>query len=253
MAGPGIGPQIPPEVAARLGIRTDGDATCDEPATRRAIGPSMPPSAATQPASSSSSNDDDDGDDDEAAVGPAADLAGCSHAQARQQTLSRLEAQMDRSSAATADAADESGGRGEWMLVPPSRRGGDELFDESWTLTPEERAKRAAAQRAQPAQKEEEEEEDTPAMRRAREEDAEKAKFIDEFNRTNRPKSLLEMHHEAQHKSRHPQRTRDARAQGPADEWRRTRHDRDQQRAVLDAMGALGDKYTPGKGGAFHR
>ncbi|KAJ2802939.1 hypothetical protein H4R21_002225 [Coemansia helicoidea] len=251
MAGPGgIGPQIPPEVAARLGIRTGGTLECAEPSApsraHRTIGPAMPPGADVQPPASPADSGSER--EEEAAVGPAAELAGCSAGQARQQTLSRLEAQMERSSGGSAADEPSSGRRGEWMLVPPTRKGGDGLFDESWTQTPEERARQAAKRRAQPQQPAEE---DTPAARRAQAEDADKAKWVDEFNRANRPKSLLEMHRESQHAARHPRRARDARSQPSADHRRNDRHDRDRQRAVLDAMGALGDKYAPGKGGSF--
>ncbi|KAJ1734034.1 hypothetical protein LPJ61_001281, partial [Coemansia biformis] len=231
MSGGGIGPQIPPEVAARLGIRVGGsndggEAEGEDPLPasdeRRTIGPTMPPATGKQPPAPAEdrdgSGDEDDGGE---AVGPAVELAGCTSAQAQQQRMAKLEAQMEHGEPGAGNNAD---GRGEWMLVPPTRdgsgrAGGDGLFDESWTLTPEEKAKRLAKQKEQQQQRQE-----TPGMRRAQEEDAEKAKWVDEFNRTNRPKSLMELHLESKQKShKGKQRSRDARARGPADDWKRAR------------------------------
>ncbi|KAJ2782320.1 hypothetical protein H4R18_002349 [Coemansia javaensis] len=238
MAGGGIGPQIPPEVAARLGIRVQGGSDA-------IIGPTMPPAADNKEKedSNSSSSSSSSSDEDEAVIGPAAGLAGCSQAQARQQTMGRIEAQMARGDEEETAAAAGSG-RGEWMLVPPSSsnsRKGDALFDESWTQTPEQKQRRQAA-----AERSKEEQAETPAMRRSREEDEDKARWVDEFNRAHRPKSLMQMHQESVARSHHRKKSRAAR--GPADEWRQRRR---AQNAALDTLGALGDKYAPGKSGSY--
>ncbi|ORX73397.1 hypothetical protein DL89DRAFT_255494 [Linderina pennispora] len=83
----GIGPQIPPEVAARLGIsedetprsigptmppkqmqEADSDIDDDRP---RDIGPTMPPILDTREDITSSGSEDE-------AIGPSLDMAGCS-------------------------------------------------------------------------------------------------------------------------------------------------------------------------------
>ncbi|KAJ2797100.1 hypothetical protein H4R20_005311 [Coemansia guatemalensis] len=275
MGGGGIGPQIPPEVAARLGIRvgSGNDGTKEEkngaeqPSPKRnVIGPSMPPSLTSlgkdSPAKPSTDDDAENSSDSEA-VGPSTELAGYSEKQAQQQTIDKLDAQMEHNSSGGGGTADKHGGREEWMLVPPSKRGAggkatdDGIFDESWTLTPEQRRERAA-QQAKAARKQQPEE--TAASRRQQEEDQDKAQWVDEFNRSQRPKSLMEMHLETKHKSRRSKRTNNStRPQEQDDAWKRQRFDRErdlateqksnrrQHHAVLDAMGTLTDKYAPGK------
>ncbi|KAJ1933416.1 hypothetical protein EC988_009125, partial [Linderina pennispora] len=183
----GIGPQIPPEVAARLGISVKTDNTEDE--TPRSIGPTMPPK---QMQEADSDIDDDkprdigpampptldtreditsSGSEDEA-IGPSLDMAGCSEGQARQQTLDLIEARTAKHGAADPESSENK--RGSWMLVPPTRQSKNPdapessvpLFDDSWTETPaERRAKKEKEKRRQHIQ-----EEETPDMKRRRKE-----------------------------------------------------------------------------------
>ncbi|KAJ2823748.1 hypothetical protein IWW50_003640 [Coemansia erecta] len=215
-------------------------------AKRPAIGPTMPP------VMKKDASEDEDEDEDE--IGPSLGLAGCSSEQAQQQTLDRLDAQMERSNPDTA----EVNGRGEWMLVPPPAKHGDQtsdaaMFDESWTLTPEQR--RAKSEKKAPVKRE------TLDTQRKREEDRERASWVEEYNRTQRPKSLMEMHQESKtKKTKHGKRSRDGNKPGDEDEWKRQRFSKDrdlasaprpgnnsrQQNAVLDAIDSLGDKYKSG-------
>ncbi|KAJ1809358.1 hypothetical protein LPJ56_005993, partial [Coemansia sp. RSA 2599] len=187
MAG-GIGPQIPPEIAAKLGIRTNGSAGDADDAKQHAsdtessvIGPAMPPPGVLMPRSSSggvnekpsaSEQPSDIDSDDDGLIGPSAGLAGYTETDAQQQTLSTINQRLEKAeSSATADAADANK-REEWMLVPPTaesatKRGSAALFDKSWTETPaekrERREKEARKNRRSDKAKEEEEEE-TPEM-----------------------------------------------------------------------------------------
>ncbi|KAJ2033990.1 hypothetical protein GGI08_009022 [Coemansia sp. S2] len=179
------------------------------------------------------------------------------------------------------------------MLVPPSAEsskamggrgnGGRSvvaapLFDKSWTETPEEKRlqkEKEKSKRRKPVV----EEEETPGMRRKREEDAEKSKWVDEFNRSQRPKSLMEMHLESKNKEKEKKSGRSdksrRRERSPSsrrtdrhsdddedDEWKSQRFDRSRdlssgkvnsrrQREMLNTMGYLSDKYAPSKGGSF--
>ncbi|PIA16044.1 hypothetical protein COEREDRAFT_8707 [Coemansia reversa NRRL 1564] len=280
MGGGGIGPQIPPEVAARLGICVDSGGVTEREreaeqtnSKRSVIGPSMPPPPSLSDADSptkASVDDNAESSEDSEAVGPSTELAGYSKKQARQQTMDKLDAQMEQNSSSGGGGGktNKHDTREEWMLVPPSKRGAsgqptdDSIFDESWTLTPEQRRKQAAQQtKAAKTQHPKE----TAASRRKQEEDQDRAQWVDEFNRTQRPKSLMEMHLETKHKSRRSKRShnKNSRPQEQDDSWKRQRFDRNrdlttekksgrsQQHAVLDAMGTLNDKYAPGKSGSF--
>ncbi|KAJ2448348.1 hypothetical protein EV183_005490 [Coemansia sp. RSA 2336] len=238
----GIGPQIPPEIAAKLGIRVGGGSS-DEPqggSTKSVeIGPTMPPKNA------STFKDDEESSDEE--VGPSLELAGCSNEQAHQQTLDKLNAQTD------GQEQPKEPTREEWMLVPPPTKGGKAardtaMFDESWTQTPQERRKRAEQKAPKPQTT-------TPSTQRKRKEDEERAHWVNEYNQVQRPKTLMEMHQES--KKQKGKKT------GKQDEWSRHRFDRDrdlrtttvssrrQQNAVQDALESLSDKYAPGKKGSF--
>ncbi|KAJ2081721.1 hypothetical protein H4R24_002118 [Coemansia sp. RSA 988] len=275
MGGGGIGPQIPAEVAARLGIRVgnsndtvkeakDGEERSN--AKRKIIGPSMPTFLDKDSTEKSSANDDAESSED-SEVGPSTELAGYSKRQVQQQTLDKLDAQMEQNSSGGGDTANKNNAREEWMLVPPSKRGAngqktdDGIFDESWTLTPEQRREKAT-QQAKAAKKQSPEE--TAASRRKQEEDQDKTQWIEEFNRTQRPKSLMEMHLETKNKNRRSKRSnKNTLPKEQDDTWKRQRFDRDrdlateqknshrQQHAVLNAMGNLTDKYASGKGGSF--
>ncbi|KAJ1950281.1 hypothetical protein FBU59_000754 [Linderina macrospora] len=284
----GIGPQIPPEVAARLGISVKGDKdTTDAPT---AIGPTLPPSQTqstaskedsenraigpTMPATSSAKEDDDatpsDSEDD--AIGPSLDMAGCTEDQARQQTLDLVEARTTKNESTDPNSSEDK--RGSWMLVPPSRQSNNPdakepsvpMFDESWTETPAERR----AKKEKKAKQKLEPEEETPDMKRKRKEEEDQAKWIEEFNKANRPKSLLEMHLEAKQgkkSKKHKPGDKAGKDEGDEeDQWKRRRFDRDRdlstsggasssrdvtrrQRELLSSMGSyLNDKYTSGKG-----
>ncbi|KAJ2491461.1 hypothetical protein IWW37_002236 [Coemansia sp. RSA 2050] len=290
MAG-GIGPQLPPEVAAMLSIPVnrqsdDNDSSSDA----EAIGPAMPPPGvlpARLPSSGTTLARDEDGEsEDDDIVGPSAALAGYSKDQALRQTMDMIEARAHKGEDPTTANSVEK--REEWMLVPPSAEsskamsgrgnGGRSvvaapLFDKSWTETPEEkRQNRETPKRREPAV-----EEETPGMRRKREESAEKSKWVEEYNRSERPKSLMEMHLESKSKGREKKRGRSdksrARERSPPsrradkrsdddDEWKSQRFDRSRdlstgkvdsrrQREMLNTMGFLSDKYAPSKGGSF--
>ncbi|KAI8322696.1 hypothetical protein GQ54DRAFT_287474 [Martensiomyces pterosporus] len=313
----GIGPQIPPELAAKLGIKVQasndqveeekGEDT-SEP-ERDTIGPAMPPPSVlqklqTQPATApkpegNQTNSDSDSDDD--LVGPSIAMAGYSEVQALRQTIDLVEARIHNSeeakTAGTTDDGKEK--REEWMLVPPSAesrgtvRGSKPgskgsaaaapLFDKSWTETPAERRARKEKQKEQSSSSrrrrrvDEQPEEETPDMRRRREENEGKAKWIEEYNRVQRPKSLLEMHLESKQRGkgkdregrrRHGSSKRDDDRHGDSDggdsdgEWKRQRFDRSRdlssgkidarrQRELLNDMGFLSDKYAPSKGGSY--
>ncbi|KAJ2630494.1 hypothetical protein H4R22_002623 [Coemansia sp. RSA 1290] len=238
----GIGPQIPPEIAAKLGIRV-GDSNSDEPQSSSnknvEIGPTMPPK------NISSLKEDEVSSDEE--VGPSLELAGCSNEQAYQQTLSKLDAQTDDQEQSKEPT------REEWMLVPPSAKSGKAardtaMFDESWTQTPEEKRKRAEQKASKPQPK-------TSSTQKKRKEDEERAHWVNEYNQTQRPKSLMEMHQESKKQK--------SKKSGKQDKWSRHRFDRDrdlrattvssrrQQNAVQDALESLSDKYAPGKKGSF--
>ncbi|KAJ2498207.1 hypothetical protein GGH96_004518 [Coemansia sp. RSA 1972] len=266
----GIGPQIPPEIAAKLGIRVGGsDNSVQDDSKRSVIGPTMPPGlnkddtkdslqrssiGPTMPPGLKNESDDDEESSDD--IGPSLDLAGCSAEQAQRQTLTKLDAQMERNTDET-----DNNGRGEWMLVPPSAKHGNSvqdaaMFDEEWTLNPEQRrAKKEKDARIKKQQQQ------MPDVRK-KEEDEGRAEWVDEYNRTQRPKSLMQMHRESK-------TTKDTKSKGgkgkreregePEDEWKRQRFSRDrdlasaarpndnkQQHAVLDAIDSLGDKYQSG-------
>ncbi|KAJ2909281.1 hypothetical protein GGI21_002039 [Coemansia aciculifera] len=314
MAGGGIGPQLPPEVAAMLGISANrhqqdsSDEASDSEA--QAIGPAMPPPGAllTNPPAAdmttpdritSNDNEDESNDDDDDLVGPSAALAGYSKEQALRQTIDMLEARTRK------DSDDDTYGEGgnskekreEWMLVPPSAestkaikgsRGGGgpsgrnvnaaPLFDKSWTETPEEKRQRKDKEKTTKQSELLPIEEETPDMRRKREENEEKSKWVDEFNRTQRPKSLMEMHLESKSKGKRDRsdksRRRDRERSPPSrrannceqdddDDWKKQRFDRSRdlsagkvdskrQREMLNTMGFLSDKYAPSKGGSFN-
>ncbi|KAJ2659561.1 hypothetical protein IW148_004194 [Coemansia sp. RSA 1199] len=266
----GIGPQIPPEIAAKLGIRVGGsDNDTQDDSKRSVIGPTMPPGLKKDdskddsqrsnigptmpPVLNSEESDDDESSDD---IGPSLDLAGCSTEQAQLQTLNKLDAQMERNTSET-----DKNGRGEWMLVPPSAKHGNHIqdaamFDEEWTLNPEQRrAKKEKDARIKKQQQQ------TPDVQRNKDEDKGRAEWVDEYNRTQRPKSLMQMHRESKgtkSKGTKGKRERDGKP-GEEDEWKRQRFSRDrdlasaarpqdnkQQHAVLDAIDSLGDKYQSG-------
>ncbi|KAJ2551929.1 hypothetical protein EV175_003505 [Coemansia sp. RSA 1933] len=275
MGGSGIGPQIPPEIAARLGIKGASNASnlsSDEesPAVSKSntIGPTMPPTAITvdqSPADDDSNSDNDD--DDSAAIGPSVALAGCTGAQALNQTLDSIEA---RASSRDADKAAQDTGtkRPDWMLVPPdseTRKTG--LFDESWTRTPGQTAASGAADQNQSKRRKKKTEdedpvEETPDMRRRRLESEDKARWVDEYNKQVRPKSLLEMHRETKRSKEKTLKKAKRRDGDDSDDgWQRHRFDRSRdlssaprpadakrQRELLNTMGFLADKYTRGKG-----
>ncbi|KAJ2407658.1 hypothetical protein GGI10_004969 [Coemansia sp. RSA 2530] len=289
MAG-GIGPQLPPEIAAKLGIpvnrqSNDGDSSSDA----KAIGPAMPPPgvlpAKLPPSNTNLGREGDEESEDDDIVGPSAALAGYSKDQALRQTIDMIEARTHKDEEdSTSNSAEK---REEWMLVPPSAEsskamggrgnGGRSvvaapLFDKSWTETPEEkRQNREKPKRREPAL------EETPDMRRKREESAEKSRWVEEYNRSERPKSLMEMHLESKSKEKEMKRGRSdksrARERSPPsrragkhsdddDEWKSQRFDRSRdlstgkvdsrrQRELLNTMGFLSDKYAPSKGGSF--
>ncbi|KAJ1950824.1 hypothetical protein EC988_004239 [Linderina pennispora] len=105
-------------------------------------------------------------------------------------------------------------------------------------------------------------------MKRRRKEAEDQAKWIEEFNRTNRPKSLLEMHLEAkQGKKSKKSKSGKAKVEDEGDEedrWKRRRFDRERdlststsgsrgdtrrQRELLNSAGSyLKDNFTSGKG-----
>ncbi|KAJ1792225.1 hypothetical protein LPJ77_001296 [Coemansia sp. RSA 2523] len=290
----GIGPQIPPEIAAKLGIRVGGsDNSAQDDSKRSVIGPTMPPAlkkddtrddthrpnigptmppglkkvdtnddtqrlniGPTMPPELKNEDDDDEESSDD--IGPSLDLAGCSTEQAQRQTLNKLDAQMERNTSET-----NNDGRGEWMLVPPSAKHGNQvqdaaMFDEEWTLNPEQRrAKREKDARIKKKQQQ------TPDVRRKKEEDEGRTEWVDEYNRTQRPKSLMQMHRESKDtkSTKGAKGTKGKREQHgePEDEWKRQRFSRDrdlasaarpndnkQQHVVLDAIDSLGDKYQSG-------
>ncbi|KAJ1834773.1 hypothetical protein LPJ63_001658 [Coemansia sp. RSA 2711] len=256
----GIGPQIPPEIAAKLGIRTGGSEPAEE---RSQIGPTMPPAATASSPKDVENNEDSDSGDDSDAIGPSVSLAGYSAEQAQQQTLGKLDAQMERSQP---DKSADTNGRGEWMLVPPSAKTAKQakdaaLFDESWTLTPEQRREKREKEREKEREKRRQKQQ-APGVQN-QQQDAEQAQWVDDYNRALRPKSLMEMHAESKKKKKDKKGKR-AHGDGEDDDWKRQRFDRDrdlastkrkgdgrQKAAVMDAIGALADKYAPGKGGSF--
>ncbi|KAJ1839717.1 hypothetical protein LPJ73_006662 [Coemansia sp. RSA 2703] len=283
----GIGPQIPPEIAAKLGIATrttesssddtkstDGrspDAGSESESESDIIGPTMPPQTASLSTSKndgSSSEDEQIGptlppgfqlndrnhgnaddasssSEDEDAVGPSVSLAGYTASSAANQTLAAIN---ERLKAQEPGAEPKAAQRSDWMLVPPSaetRKGGGKgngtaapLFDESWTETPEQRRERERlGKKKRKAEEEKEVEEETPMMRKKREEDEGKARWVEEYNREQRPKSLMEMHLEGQRKKQKKEKGRHGgqRLKGN----------------VVEAISGLKDRYAPGKGGAF--
>ncbi|KAJ2056056.1 hypothetical protein GGI17_006396 [Coemansia sp. S146] len=286
----GIGPQLPPEVAAILGISVKRQSGEDSSSDAEVIGPAMPPPGVLPtkpPASTTSPDHKDEESEDDDIVGPSAALAGYSKEQALRQTVDIMEARTHKDEDDSTNNSAEK--REEWMLVPPSAEsskamsgrgnGGRSvvaapLFDKSWTETPEE--KRLQKEKEKSKRREPVVEEETPDMRRKREENAEKSKWVDEFNRSQRPKSLMEMHLESKKKksgrsdkSRGRERERSPssrRTDGPSDdeddEWKSQRFDRSRdlssgkvdsrrQREMLNTMGYLSDKYAPSKGGSF--
>ncbi|KAJ2610483.1 hypothetical protein GGF44_006212 [Coemansia sp. RSA 1694] len=303
MAG-GIGPQLPPEVAAMLGIPVNQQHSDEDPDSDvEIIGPAMPPPGAlsAKPQASgadtdrSTSKGEEEESEDDDLVGPSAALAGYSKEQALRQTIDMLEARTrkDPGDSDSGEANDSKEKREEWMLVPPSAesskavkgsRGGGgpsgrgvaaaPLFDKSWTETPEEKRQRKAQEKTA-KRRELPAEEETPDMRRKREESAEKSKWVEEYNRSQRPRSLMEMHLESKSKGKRDRsdrgRGRD-RERSPSsrraskndkeddddDEWKQQRFDRARdlstgkvdsrrQREMLNTMGFLSDKYAPGK------
>ncbi|KAJ1662923.1 hypothetical protein IW140_002805 [Coemansia sp. RSA 1813] len=289
MGGSGIGPQIPPEIAAKLGIKgadhASGSPSDDESHTilpksskDGAIGPTMPPATinVSQPPSTNANSSSDDDDDATATIGPSAALAGCTDLQALNQTLNSIEARVTKRH--SDQNPDTQAKRPDWMLVPPdseTRKTG--LFDDSWTRTPgkdaagSDSSKLTSTDRSKRRKKQEEEPiEETPDMRRRRLESEKKARWVDEYNKRVRPKSLLEMHVEAKHgkskaskreKRSHRERHGDT-DDASGDEWKRHRFDRNRdlgnaprrsdskkQREILNTIGFLSDKYAPGKGG----
>ncbi|KAJ2516279.1 hypothetical protein GGI11_003501 [Coemansia sp. RSA 2049] len=299
MGGSGIGPQIPPEIAARLGITNAEHANSSSSDEERGpetikrssgvIGPAMPPVATNQ-----SPSDDSCSDDDSVAIGPSVALSGYTDAQALNQTIDAIEERAHKRQSAPDDAkaADTLTQRPDWMLVPPdseTQRTG--LFDKSWTRVPgkdtdptrePEEADNSSETRAKKSKKkknkEEEPIEETPDMRRRRVESEDKARWVDEYNKRVRPKSLLEMHVESKrgksgdskeekrgHRKRHGNAAQAEKDDnGDDDGWKRRRFDRDRdlasaprhkstkaQREILNTMGFLSDKYAPGKGGSF--
>ncbi|KAJ2009755.1 hypothetical protein GGI04_000167 [Coemansia thaxteri] len=310
MAG-GIGPQIPPEVAAMLGIsvgQQSGDSSPADPTdvATEVIGPAMPPPGvlpSRQLNRSPSPSNATDAESDDDLVGPSVSLASYTAEQALRQKIDLVEARASRSGETEGTGSDTDGKREEWMLVPPSAessktvrgsRGGGgpqgrniataPLFDKSWTETPEEKRQRKDKERNS-TRREAPVEEETPDMRRKREENDEKSKWVDEFNRSQRPKSLLELHLESKNKDKRDRRDKGRRrdrerspssrqgnrhgahgdnsdGDGEDDEWKRERFDRSRdlssgkvdsrrQREMLNTMGFLSDKYAPGKGGSF--
>ncbi|KAJ2654753.1 hypothetical protein IWW48_005922 [Coemansia sp. RSA 1200] len=300
MGGSGIGPQIPPEIAARLGIKNAEHANSSSSDEERGpetikrssgvIGPAMPPVA-----TSHFSSDDSCSDDDSEAIGPSTALSGYTDAQALNQTIDAIEERAHKRQSDTDDAkaVDTHAQRPDWMLVPPdseTRRTG--LFDKSWTRIPgkdtdptreSEEADNSPEMRTKKSKKKKNKEdpiEETPDMRRRRVESEDKARWVDEYNKRVRPKSLLEMHVEARRgksksskeekrgqRKRHGnagQAKKDDNDDGDDDGWKRRRFDRDRdlasaprhtstkaQREILNTMGFLSDKYAPGKGGSF--
>ncbi|KAJ2616664.1 hypothetical protein H4S08_000666 [Coemansia sp. RSA 1365] len=270
MGGGGIGPQIPPEVAARLGICVNSSSVTEKEKTSPkggVIGPSMPPPSSLSNVDRPTKGGVDDNGESSEEVGPSTELAGYSKKQARQQTMDKLDAQMEQQNSSGGGKTNKHDTREEWMLVPPSKRGvsgqptDDSIFDESWTLTPEQRKQAAQQKKAAKTQHPKE----TAASRRKQEEDQDRAQWVDEFNRTQRPKSLMEMHLETKHKNHRSKRShnKNSHSKEQDDSWKRQRFDRDRdltlekksgrshQHAILDAMGTLNDKYAPGKSGSF--
>ncbi|KAJ2780625.1 hypothetical protein GGI15_003475 [Coemansia interrupta] len=273
----GIGPQLPPEIAAKLGIATrtsESDSDDARGAAGRSadsgsesepdvigptmppqttapskpsqgpssssedaqIGPSMPPPGVLSNARDTDQPDDASSSEDDDTIGPSASLAGYTASAVADQTLSSIN---DRLKAQEPDALPKPAQRSSWMLVPPTsetrgkRASAAPLFDESWTETPEQRRERerSGRKKKRKAGDAEEVEEETPMMRRKREEDEGKARWVEEYNREQRPKSLMEMHQEGQRKKQ-------KKAKG--------RHG-----DVVEAISGLKDRYAPGKGGAF--
>ncbi|KAJ2841311.1 hypothetical protein J3B02_005942 [Coemansia erecta] len=283
MAG-GIGPQIPAEIAAKLGIKTSSDPTSDVEDPRststsdtetNAIGPAMPPPGILKRQTSLEIEPSNSDDDDEL-IGPSTALAGYTEADIKEQTLSTISRRLEQSEKRElAESVDNK--REEWMLVPPTaesgnKRGSTALFDKSWTETPEEKRKRREKEARKLKRSDEAaEEEETPEMRRKRMENDEKAKWVQEYNREQRPKSLLEMHLEkksGKKKSRHHDKTKHKRGDEAGkeddedDKWKKRRFDRSRdlstgktdsrrRRELLDSLGNLSDKYGHGKGGSF--
>ncbi|KAJ1897592.1 hypothetical protein LPJ66_003272 [Kickxella alabastrina] len=309
----GIGPQIPADIAAKLGITQNPASQLQEEdhssSDHEAIGPSMPPHAIgpsmpphiTGPAAPSTANPTSDSDSDSDLVGPSIALAGYTESDAAQQTLDTIESRMRRHD--KTNQTPEEDKREEWMLLPPSvestsavrgSKAGKKgsmvapLFDKSWTETPEERRARKKDKGKSGKRRETEVEEETPGMRKKRVEDEEKGRWVEEYNRTQRPKSLMEMHLLAKDEDRerdpkkrrgkdresnrkkdgHRGEKRDRHGGGDeendeeGDAWKRRRFDRSRdlsagkvdvrkQRELLNTMGFLTDKYAPSKGGSF--
>ncbi|KAJ1781897.1 hypothetical protein LPJ59_006949 [Coemansia sp. RSA 2399] len=100
-------------------------------------------------------------------------------------------------------------------------------------------------------------------MRRRRLEREDKARWVSEYNKQVRPKSLLEMHMEAKRSSKSKASKKEKHREHndeSDDEWKRHRFDRTRdlgsaprradakrQREILNTMGFLADKYAPGK------
>ncbi|KAJ2722854.1 hypothetical protein GGI07_003041 [Coemansia sp. Benny D115] len=203
---------------------------------------------------------DEESDDDDL-IGPSAALSGYSEADAKNQTLSTVTERLQRQENNQNNQADDTAKREEWMLVPPSAESSKQikgrkgaaapLFDKSWTETPEEKRERKNKERNKgkgesSSKHGDKVEEETPSMRRKRKEDEDKARWVNEYNRQQRPKSLLEMHLESksdkkrrgrEHRDRDRRDRRESRDDKKSDKRKRRSDDEDDYGHSGDAEG----------------
>ncbi|KAJ1914491.1 hypothetical protein H4219_004765 [Mycoemilia scoparia] len=208
-------------------------------------------------------NNNDDSEDD-AIVGPSVALANDSSMgvedQAIEQFVSRQQnrLQSQKNQQSKDDEPNTGNKRGEWMLIAPegspSTSGNATsklgiVFDKSWTETPQERQKRMEEQAKRALEEHEKnggieieyvkkhhrrrgrggDEGDEERKVVLSKEDQEKEKYIEEYNKRERPKSLLEQHLEKRNKGkkkssrRHRSRSRSPRRDRDIDS-RRSKH-----------------------------
>ncbi|KAI8067182.1 hypothetical protein BC940DRAFT_319615 [Gongronella butleri] len=199
-------PALPPDLAAER--QTAPPAPPAGP-RRRVMGPARPPPGPMPaPAASAAHQNDDDDDDD--TVGPSLPGAYDAEKAALSSAIADIEARARQGDPSNSKPKDDGKvKRDEWMLLPPevnylaeatsgrsrqfkARSVDTERDTSSWTDTPADKERKAkqAAQGGAP---------DAPKPRRTRPagpsaEELAKRNKIDQYNKSERPVSLLEMH-----------------------------------------------------------
>ncbi|KAJ1547970.1 hypothetical protein HK096_008168 [Nowakowskiella sp. JEL0078] len=256
------GPELPPELAKSKNFP---DVSEIIPKKARVIGPSLPPpeflnriGVAGPPVKEFIAPTDENSDDEFDGFGPMIPKEGIklSKEEELQLKIDEIEARTNRINNEVKEKKPE---RPEWMTLPPERGMkapvGPEMkgrtFSKTqvstsdtsdWTDSPEERAAKILGKESKRKRKDDEVHEMTPKEK-------ELAKYVEKYNKTSRPKSLMETHL-SQTGGKPRDSTTDDPSSRPFDRDKdlvQRRIDPKERRKLLEDAKGLGGKFSHGK------